>query len=452
MKVAVYGAGYVGLVSAVCIAYLGHEVICIDVNKAKIDKLNNCIIDFFEPQLEEYLNIAVENKLLSFCDDIVAASQTVDVHIIAVGTPGLSSGKADLKFVNEVVNSIMRNFKKNSIILNKSTVPVGTANEMNRMVSSYLNGDNSTLQLTVASCPEFLREGQAVRDFLQPDRIVVGTTSSFVKKIVSDLFEKLIKNIDTKMVYMSETSAELTKYTANAFLAMKVSFINEISRVAEKYDANIYDIKQGIGFDNRIGDVFMEPGFGYGGSCFPKDVQSLKVIGEEQGLDMYMCNAIHEANVSQIKHVYSKLHDHYLGNLNGVNIGIWGLSFKPNTDDIRDAPSLYAINKLLRAGATIYAYDPQAMQKMNIYFNYNKSLVLCDSKMDVLNKADCLLICTEWDEFKVDSYDQFDSLSDGVIVDTRNILDPNRIASKGLIYYGIGLTQPKSTKNFAYIS
>ena len=438
MKITVFGIGYVGLVQATVLAEVGHDVVCIDVNQKKVDDLKKGIIPIYEPGLEPLVKENYEAGRLHFTTDAKKGIEHGDLQFIAVGTPPDEDGSADLKYVLAVAETIASHMNDPKIIVNKSTVPVGTADKVGNKVQEVLSARGSELTFEVASNPEFLKEGAAVNDCMKPDRIVVGTGSDHVVETMRELYAPFNRNHD-RMIFMDVRSAELTKYAANCMLATKISFMNEMSNLAERLGADIEMVRQGIGSDPRIGYHFIYPGCGYGGSCFPKDVQALKRTAEEIGYDPLMLNAVENRNAHQKEILFGKIHQHFDGDLANKTIALWGLSFKPNTDDMRDAPSRVLMEALWKAGAKVQAFDPEAMDEAQRIYGLRDDLNLCGTAQAALKGADVLVICTEWKQFRAPDFDQIQELLKApVIFDGRNMYEPTRMKSKGFTYYAIG--------------
>ena len=438
MKVTVFGIGYVGLVQAAVLAESGHDVVCVDVDQKKVDNLKKSIIPIYEPGLEPLVKDNYEAGRLHFTTDPQKGVEHGDLQFIAVGTPPDEDGSADLKYVLAVAETIASYMNDRKIIVNKSTVPVGTADKVADKVREVLAIRESELTFDIASNPEFLKEGAAVNDCMKPDRIVVGTNNDYVIDTMKELYAPFNRNHD-RMIFMDVRSAELTKYAANCMLATKISFMNEMSNLAELLGADIEMVRQGIGSDPRIGYHFIYPGCGYGGSCFPKDVQALKRTAEEIGYEPMMLNAVESRNAKQKEILFEKIHLHFDGNLAGKTIALWGLSFKPNTDDMRDAPSRVLMEALWQAGAKVQAFDPEAMEEAQRIYGLRDDLNLCGTAQAALKGADTLVICTEWKQFRAPDFEQIKELLDApVIFDGRNMYDPERMKKKGFTYYAIG--------------
>lgn len=446
MIISIYGAGYVGLVSAVCFAKLGHQVTCCDIDKNKIDALNQGITYLYEKNLPDLLKEQLANKRLAFTHNLSDAVKFSTLHIIATGTPSLKNGQADLSQVFNVVKKIVEETTKDCVIVIKSTVPVGTGNEVEDFIKDLLNKHTKNLQISVVSNPEFLREGNAVEDFLKPERIIVGGDNEALLAL-KHLYQPLtIKEIP--IITMSRTSAELCKYAANVFLASKISFINVISQMAEKTGANIDEICSGLKLDKRIGEHFLNAGLGFGGSCFPKDVKALIQTSKKLGIDHKFFEGIESINDHQKTWTIRKLNEHFNGNIQGLNIGVWGIAFKPETDDIRKASSLVLLDYLLEQKSNIYAYDPKAMENTKTIYKDKTNLTFSDSPEQVLeNKLDALIIVTEWEIFKNFSADSLKFyLGDAPVFDGRNCFNLEIIKSSNLsYYYSIGRPTVKNT-------
>lgn len=446
MKISVYGAGYVGLVSAACLAKLGHYVICADIDEQKIAMLNQGKCPIYEEQLPELLEKQLNNGL-TFTTNLSEAIQNAEIHIIATGTPSLPDGSADLSQVFAVAKLIAQEAISDGILVTKSTVPVGAGDQIQTLVATELSRCNKELNLSVTSNPEFLREGTAVYDFLNADRIIIGGEEKSLASL-KKMYAPLVEN-GIPLLCMSRRSAELIKYSANAMLACRISFINHISQLAEQLDANIDEIRQGVGLDHRIGPHFLQAGIGYGGSCFPKDVRALIQIAKSNQLNPEFLESIDSVNEEQKKWVFKKLCQHFNDDLSGLTIGIWGLSFKPGTDDLREASSLVAIRSLARAGVRIKVFDPVAIaaaQKILPEFSIN----WCESALAVLKDGvDALIIATEWPEFKSVSLETLkDKLNGAPLIDGRNCFDLTQVAAAQLpYYYSVGRPLIRSASN-----
>jgi UDPglucose 6-dehydrogenase len=438
MKVTVFGVGYVGLVQGAVLADAGHDVLCVDINEKIVDDLKNGIIPIYEPGLTPLVETNYKEGRLAFTTDPIEGVNHGELQFIAVGTPPDEDGSADLKYVLSVATTIGTHMTSPKIIVDKSTVPVGTADKVKERIAEVLAERGVEYQYYVASNPEFLKEGSAIADCTKPDRIVVGTDSDYVEEAMRELYAPFNRNHD-RMIFMDVRSAEMTKYAANCMLATKISFMNEMSNIAEKLGANIEAVRHGIGSDSRIGYSFIYPGCGYGGSCFPKDVQALIRTAESTGYDARILKSVEAVNYDQKEKLFDRLNSHFLGELKGKNIAIWGLSFKPNTDDMRDAPSRVLMEALWQAGATVQAYDPEAMNECQRIYGQRDDLTLMGTAESALKNADALVTVTEWQQFRAPDFDLIkESLSSPVIIDGRNMYDPKRLANRGITYYSIG--------------
>lgn len=438
MKVTIFGTGYVGLVTGTCLAEVGHEVTCVDVDPAKVEGLNNGKIPIYEPGLEPMVLRNHQQGRLHFTTNAEAAVKFAEVQFIAVGTPPDEDGSADLQYVLAVAKTIAQHMDGFKVVIDKSTVPVGTADKVSDAMAEVQAQRGTTYGYEVCSNPEFLKEGAAVADCLKPDRIVIGTGSDHVKAVVRELYGPFNRNHD-RIFFMDVRSAELTKYAANAMLATKISFMNEIANLAEHVGADIESVRQGIGSDPRIGYHFIYPGCGYGGSCFPKDVQALAKTAGQVGYNAQLLNAVEAVNNHQKTRLFAKLSDYYNGDLAGKTIALWGLSFKPNTDDMREAPSRVLMEALWSAGASVQAFDPVAVEETQRIYGKRPDLVLCENQEDALSGANALVVCTEWSNFKSPDFTALASLlSDKLIIDGRNIYDPSVVARHGITYRGMG--------------
>ena len=438
MRLTIFGSGYVGLVQGACMAEMGNHVVCYDIDAEKIDRLNNGDIPIYEPGLEAYVERNVEAGRLEFTTDVKKAVDHGLFQFIAVGTPPDEDGSADLKHVLAVARAIGENLQEYRIVVDKSTVPVGTADKVKAEIDRVLAERGKSVEFDVVSNPEFLKEGAAINDFMKPDRIIVGTDNPRTTELLRSLYEPFNRNHD-RLISMDIRSAELTKYAANAMLATKISFMNELANLAERFGADIEKVRLGIGSDPRIGYQFIYPGAGYGGSCFPKDVQALARSADESGYDAELLNAVEAVNLRQKRRLFEKLSSHYNGELKGKTIAVWGLSFKPNTDDMRAAPSRVLMEALWDAGAKVRAYDPEAMEEAARIYPGQKGLTLCESAQEALEGTDALVIVTEWQEFRSPDFQLLkDKLADAVIVDGRNLYEPETVEALGLKYYAIG--------------
>ncbi|MDD5253318.1 MAG: UDP-glucose/GDP-mannose dehydrogenase family protein [Candidatus Omnitrophica bacterium] len=428
MNISIIGSGYVGLVTGACFAELGNKVICADNDVKKITNLTKGIVPIYEPGLEEVIKLNLKNKRLKFTSSIKSAVKSSEVIFIAVGTPALENGEADLTGIENVARAIAQNMDGYRVIVEKSTVPVETCAWVKKTISTYIKKGH---KFDVVSNPEFLREGSAINDFTHPDRIILGVESAKAKQIMSSLYQPLNRPI----LVTNIKSAELIKHASNAFLATKISFINAISRICDKVGADVKEVAEGMGLDNRIGRHFLHAGIGYGGSCFPKDLEAFISIAEKLGYDFEILKAVRDANEEQKKFVLQKIKDE-LWIIKDKTIAVLGLAFKPNTDDLRNAPSIDLIRSLIQEGAKVKVYDPKAMGKAKEFL---KNIVFCKDLYQAANSADCLIVATEWNEFKeMDFIKLKKSLKRPLIVDARNIYDPKLLKEKGFTYIGVG--------------
>jgi UDPglucose 6-dehydrogenase len=439
MKVTVFGIGYVGLVQGAVLAEVGHDVVCVDVDQAKVERLKQGQIPIYEPGLESLVRENAAAGRLNFTTDAAAAVRHGTVQFIAVGTPPDEDGSADLKYVLAVAETVATHMESHQTVVDKSTVPVGTADKVAERISEVLaRRERSELSADVVSNPEFLKEGSAVADCMKPDRIIIGTGSEAAQDLMRELYAPFNRNHE-KIIVMDVRSAELTKYAANCMLATKISFMNEMSNLAERLGADIEMVRQGIGSDPRIGYHFIYPGAGYGGSCFPKDVQALIHTADSIDFDAKLLKAVEGRNNTQKTVLFNKIWNHFSGDLAGRTFAIWGLSFKPNTDDMREAPSRVLMEALWKAGARVQAYDPEAMQETQRLYGNRDELTLCGTKEAALRGAEALVIVTEWPAFKAPDFDFIgEQLQQPLIFDGRNLFDPARMANKGYSYYSIG--------------
>lgn len=436
MKIAVVGTGYVGLVSGTCFAETGIDVVCVDVDRQKIDKLNNGQIPIYEPGLEDIFKRNVEKGRLRFSVDLAKSLENTDVVFIAVGTPPDEDGSADLKYVLGVAKEIGKNMDHYMVIVTKSTVPVGTSVKVKSAIQAEQKNRGVDIPFDVASNPEFLKEGSAVQDFLRPDRIVIGTESEQAQTVMKRLYKPFLLN-GHPILFMDITSSEMTKYAANSMLATRISFINDIANLCEILGADIDSVRKGIGSDPRIGNKFLYPGTGYGGSCFPKDVQALIKTADEHGYSLDILKAVENVNNRQKSVLFHKINQHFKGNLKGLKFAMWGLSFKPKTDDMREAPSLVIIEKLLDAGATVVAYDPVAMDEAKRILK--DKITFANDEYEACIDADALLLVTEWPEFRLPNFKVLTKLlKNRLIFDGRNIYDPAELAELSFSYYPVG--------------
>lgn len=439
MKVTVFGIGYVGLVHAAVLATAGHQVCCVDTNSEKILRLQQGQVPFYEPGLEPLVRDNLAEGRLIFTTSAAEGVAFSKLQFIAVGTPSCTDGSADLTYVLDVAKTIANLMETDQIVVCRSTVPVGTNEKVAQVFEQTLmERGRRDLGFDVASNPEFLKQGSAVADASKPDRIIVGTHSTHTLEVLRELYAFSNRNHE-KMIVMDVRSAELTKYAANSMLATKISFMNEMASLAEKVGADIEAVRKGIGSDQRIGYDFIYPGIGYGGSCFPKDVQALIRIAAENGLDAKVLRAITERNQEQKQFIVEKIKRHFGGQLAGKTFALWGLSFKPNTDDMREAPSRVLMQALWEAGARVQAYDPQAMEEAQRLYGHREDMVLCGTKETALRDADALIICTEWKAFHAPDFGLMASkLKTPVIFDGRNLFEPDKMRREGFVYYSVG--------------
>ena len=443
MKVAIFGTGYVGLVTGTCFAEMGNEVLCVDIDEAKVEALRNGRIPIFEPGLEDLVTANVAKQNLQFSTDTAAGVDHGDIIFIAVGTPEDEDGSADLQYVLSVANSIGQHMASTKVIVDKSTVPVGTADQVQATIAQALADRDSDIPFHVVSNPEFLKEGAAINDFMKPDRVVIGSNSDEAAKLLEQLYAPFNRNHD-KIVHMDVRSAELTKYAANVMLATRISLMNEFANLADRLGADIEAVRRGIGTDPRIGYNFIYAGTGYGGSCFPKDVKALIHTADNVGYDAKITRSVEAVNAVQKRTLFDKLVAHFDGDLAGRTFALWGLAFKPNTDDMREAPSATLITLITDAGAQVRAYDAEAAGTAQRLFAGNDKLTICANSIETLSDAnnapaDALLIVTEWNEFRSPDFTLLKkALKQPVIFDGRNLYDPQQLARLGFNYYSIG--------------
>ncbi len=438
MKITVFGSGYVGLVTGACLAEVGNNVVCMDIDEAKISKLKQGIIPIYEPGLEAMVKENQAAGRLSFTTNVKEAVDFGLFQFIAVGTPPDEDGSADLQYVLAVAKSIAEHMEDYRVVIDKSTVPVGTADRVKKVIEDVLAKRGKTLEFDVVSNPEFLKEGAALDDFMKPDRVVIGTDNPRTTELLKALYAPFNRSHD-RVISMDIRSAELTKYAANAMLATKISFMNELANLAERLGADIEHVRRGIGSDSRIGYSFIYPGCGYGGSCFPKDVKALERTSKEIGYHAELLNAVENVNNRQKHRLFEKISAHYQGNLKGKVFALWGLAFKPNTDDMRDAPSRVLLEALIDAGATVQAFDPEAIEEAQRIYGNKAGLSFSQSPADALKGADALAIVTEWKQFRSPDFDGLSTtLTDKVIFDGRNMFEPAIVKRSGLHYYAIG--------------
>lgn len=438
MKITIYGSGYVGLVTGACLAQVGNDVLCVDIDENKINQLKQGNIPIYEPRLDK---LVAENMAAGRLNFTLSAQEGVEhglFQFIAVGTPPDEDGSADLSYVLAVAKSIAENMQQYRVIIDKSTVPVGTADKVKKTIQEVLNQRDVPLEFDVVSNPEFLKEGAAIADFMKPDRIVVGTDNPRTAELMRELYSPFNRSRD-RLIAMDIRSAELTKYAANALLATKISFMNELSNMAERLGADIENVRTGIGSDHRIGYHFIYPGCGYGGSCFPKDVQALERTARKIDYNAELLTAVEAVNYRQKKRLFEKLTQHYGNDLTGKTFALWGLSFKPNTDDMREAPSRTLMEAIWKAGGKVQAYDPVAAEECHRIYGDRENLELCETKENALKNAACLLIITEWNEFRSPDFDFIKKqLNESVIFDGRNLYNLAQMRKKGITYYAIG--------------
>lgn len=436
MKVVIVGTGYVGLVTGTCLSDVGIEAVCVDIDQKKIDNLHKGVIPIYEPGLEKLVLRNVEQGRLKFSTSLKDSIVGAEAIFIAVGTPPLEDGSADLKYVLAVAKEIGESIQDYAVVITKSTVPIGSSHKVRHAVQAALDARNSSLSFDIASNPEFLKEGSALKDFMSPDRIVVGTDSERAAAVMDHIYKPFLLN-GYRIVHMDIPSAEMTKYAANSMLATRISFMNDIAGLCEKVGANVDYVRAGIGADPRIGKKFLYAGIGYGGSCFPKDVKALIHIGQEHGHEMKILEAVEEVNESQKEVLFDKILRYFDGNISGKTIAIWGLAFKPNTDDMREAPAIVLINKLLSAGAKIKATDPVAMDVAKQYYLKNIPVTYCKDVYETADGADAIALVTEWNEFRLPDWKRIEDLvSEKVVFDGRNIYDPLNL--KEFKVYSIG--------------
>ena len=436
MKIAIVGTGYVGLVTGTCFAEMGTDVFCVDVNTEKIENLKQGIIPIYEPGLEDLVHRNQQAGRLHFTTDLTECLDEVEVLFSAVGTPPDEDGSADLKYVLEVARTVGRHIKKHILVVTKSTVPVGTAKKVRQAIQDELDKRGAQIEFDVASNPEFLKEGAAISDFMSPDRVVVGIESERAEELMTRLYRPFLLN-NFRVIFMDVPSAEMTKYAANAMLATRISFMNDVANLCEIVGADINMVRKGIGSDNRIGNRFLYAGIGYGGSCFPKDVKALINTAKLNNYPMRILQAVEEVNDEQKSLLFRKLEKHFNGDLKGKRIAIWGLAFKPETDDMREAPSLVLIEKLLAAGCEVYAYDPVAVEESKR--RIGESVHYAKDIYDAVVDADALMLVTEWKEFRMPSWSAIKKLmATPLVLDGRNIYDIKEMEENGFVYHCIG--------------
>ncbi|HVX52673.1 MAG TPA: UDP-glucose/GDP-mannose dehydrogenase family protein [Chitinophagaceae bacterium] len=438
MKIVIVGTGYVGLVTGACLAEVGTDVVCIDVNEDKVNNLKKGILPIYEPGLDAIVNRNVAKGRLQFSTNLADVLEKAEVVFIAVGTPPGEDGSADLQYVIQVAKTIGENLQDYAVVVTKSTVPVGTSEKVKNTISAALQIRNASIEYDVASNPEFLKEGAAVDDFLKPDRIVIGVSSDRARATLQRLYNPFILN-GHPILFMDVPSAEMTKYAANAMLATKISFMNDIANLCELVGANVNEVRKGIGSDPRIGNRFIYPGIGYGGSCFPKDVKALVKTGKHNNHNLRILEAVENVNEDQKKVLFNKIKAHYSdGGLKGKTFAVWGLSFKPNTDDMREAPALVLIEALLEEGAKVQVYDPVAMKEAKHFLGYK--VLYAEDSISVVKDADALLLVTEWNEFRLPDWALIkQNMKEHVLFDGRNIYNAAEMTEKGFVYYCIGV-------------
>ncbi|MEO8583751.1 MAG: UDP-glucose/GDP-mannose dehydrogenase family protein [Flavitalea sp.] len=440
MKIAVVGTGYVGLVTGTCFAETGNDVICVDIDKSKVDKLSNGQITIYEPGLEKLFLRNLREERLFFTTSLEEGIKDAAIIFLALPTPQDEDGSADLKYVLGVAEHLGKIMGSYKIIVDKSTVPVGTAEKVHSTIAKNYKGE-----FDVVSNPEFLREGVAVDDFMKPDRVVIGTVSQRARKLLNDLYSPFVRQ-GNPIIFMDEKSAELTKYAANSFLATKISFMNEIAQLCERMGADVDMVRKGIGGDERIGRRFLFPGIGYGGSCFPKDVKALSQSSKEHGYDFRILDAVMNVNNNQKLHLIPKIKNYFKGDIRGRKFALWGLAFKPNTDDIREAPALYMVDALLAAGATVHAFDPEAMK--NAKELLGDKIEFAENQYECLEDADALIISTEWNEFRTPNFLKIvTALKQKVIFDGRNLFETTAIRELGFHYESVGRATPQTSNS-----
>ena len=431
MKIAVIGTGYVGLVTGTCLAETGNEVICVDIDKNKVEKMRSGVVPIYEPYLDILFERNIKAGRLNFTTSLEEGLSFGEIIFLALPTPEDEDGSADLSYVLGVADKIGKKITDYKVIVDKSTVPVGTAEKVKHSIAK-----NASCDFDVVSNPEFLREGYAVDDFLKPERIVIGSSSEKAIKLMQRLYKPFVRS-GNPIIIMDEKSAELTKYAANAFLATKITFMNEIANYCEKVGADVDKVRIGMGTDSRIGKRFLFPGIGYGGSCFPKDVKALQKAGRDESYDFKILDSVIEVNEKQKTILFPKIQDFFNGDLSNKKLAVWGLAFKPETDDVREAPAIYLIEKLLNKGASLSVYDPEAMP--NIKKQFGETLNYCNSMYEALENADALIICTEWSIFRTPDFNKVKQLlKQSIIFDGRNLYDVEEIKKEGFIYSSIG--------------
>jgi len=439
MKITIYGSGYVGLVTGALIADVGNDVLCVDVDETKVANLKKGIVPIFEPGLDDVIKRNVEANRLDFTTDMDQAVAHSEIQFIAVGTPPGEDGSADMQYVAAVAKTIAERMTERKLVINKSTVPVGTGDMVEKVIAEGLATRSLKLPYAVISNPEFLKEGAAIEDFMKPDRIVIGTDDEYAIDTMRELYAPFCRNRRDRLIFMSRKSSELTKYAANSLLATKISFMNELSNIADRLGADIEDVRVGIGSDPRIGYHFIYPGCGYGGSCFPKDVKALIATSRENNYEASLLQAVDHVNDKQKHVLFEKLMRHFDNDIKGKKFSVWGLSFKPNTDDLREAPSRVLIESIFEHGGTVRAYDPVAMKEMRHFYPNEKRLELVGTAQDTVEETDALLINTEWREFRSPDFETMKkAMNQALIIDGRNLYDPAHLIEHGFVYDCIG--------------
>lgn len=438
MKIGIFGTGYVGLVTGVCFAELGNSVTCVDINEEKIALLNKGKSPIYEPGLDNLMTRNLREGRLSFTTEPSTVYESSDLIFIAVGTPQSDDGSADLRFVDQVARQLAENLTKSCYVVTKSTVPVGTSMRLQKIINDILQQRKAGFEITIISNPEFLREGAAVQDCLEPSRVIVGCYTDGAQEIMTRLYSPFVKD-GSQIIFMDPYSSEMTKYSSNAMLALKISFMNEMSRICEAMGADIESVKKGMGADPRIGPHFINPGLGYGGSCFPKDVRALMKIAEIGRAPSNMLVATDESNEIQRKHFLNRILKHFNGNVNGKKIGVWGIAFKPNTDDIREAPAIFLMEELAASGAEVFAYDPEAMPNAKAQLAKATNIKFAKDPYSAIEGVDFMIVATEWKVFREPDFARMRSLLKApIIFDGRNIYDPLYMKEIGFQYFSVG--------------
>ena len=440
MKITIIGTGYVGLVTGSCFAYMGNKVTCLDIDQNKIKILNSGDVPIYEPGLKKIISESVKNKYLNFSSNVKESIQKSDIIFIAVGTPMKDDGSPNLEYIFNAAKDIGNNINDYKIIITKSTIPVGTTHKIQKIISKNIHSRSEKIKFDICNNPEFLKEGKAVDDFMIPDRIVIGIENQNLKKILSDLYKPFSMK-QKKLIFMDILSSEFTKYAANAMLATKISFINEMAVIADNLGADINEVRQGIGSDSRIGYSFIYPSVGYGGSCFPKDVHAILNFSNKNGYNPDILTAVNKVNNNQKKYFFDKILKRFNNNLKNMQFGIWGLSFKPGTDDMRESASIFFVKKIIELGGEVLVYDPKSMDNAkNYYFKDLVNIQYCKNKMDVLSNSDALILLTEWPEFRSLNFNQMKSkLKNPIMFDGRNQFDKYEMKKNGFEYYQIGV-------------